>query len=71
MKILKIENFKSNILASKEESKRVIKFWISPNECLRAKLLYSFNNIDYRPIPHRQNEYDNNFNRTVREFHER
>lgn len=70
MKILKIKNFKRNILASKEESKRAIKFCISPNECLRAKLLYSFN-IDYKLIPHRQNEYDYNFNGTVREFHER
>jgi hypothetical protein len=53
---LKIDGFKSRILASDEKSKESIKLWISPSERLSAKLLYSFD------IPYRD---------TVEDFHEK
>ena len=68
MKKLEIKNFNSDILVSNEDSKRAIKFWISPNEYLQAKLLYSFN-IHYNPVPHKQNQYEYEFDETIRNFH--
>ena len=52
----KIQNFNSSILVSKEDEKRAIKFWISPNKRLSAQLLYSYN-IHYTPIPRYDNDY--------------
>ena len=52
----KIQNFSSSILVSKEDEKRAIKFWISPNKRLSAQLLYSYN-IHYTPIPRYDNDY--------------
>ena len=64
----KIKNFSSSILVSKEDEKRAIKFWISPNEKLSSKLLYSYN-IHYTSDPHNNNNYIYNFNGTVKDFH--
>ena len=66
-KKLKILNFDSRILLSKDMEKEVIKFWISPTKLLKANLLYSFHDINYRR--ERNNRYNYEFNRTVREFH--
>lgn len=66
-KKLKILNFDSRILLSKDMEKEAIKFWISPTKLLKANLLYSFHDINYRR--ERDNRYNYEFNRTVREFH--
>ena len=66
-KKLKILNFDSRILISKDMEKEIIKFWISPTKLLKANLLYSFHDINYRR--ERNNRYNYEFNRTVREFH--
>ena len=39
---IKIDNFNSNILVTKEKEKEIIKSWISPTKCLKAELLFSF-----------------------------
>ena len=62
-----ILNFDSRILLSKDMEKEAIKFWISPTKLLKANLLYSFHDINYRR--ERDNRYNYEFNRTVREFH--
>lgn len=66
-KKLKIVNFDSKLLVSKDLEKEVIKFWISPKKLLKANLLYSFHDIKYRR--ERDNHYYYEFNKTVREFH--
>ena len=65
-KKLKILNFDSKILLSKDAEKEAIKFWISPNRLLKANLLYSFHDIKYiRQL----NGYNYEFNGTVNQFH--
>ena len=39
---IKIDNFNSIILVSKEKEKEIIKTWISPTKYLKAELLFSF-----------------------------
>jgi hypothetical protein len=65
---LKIDDFKSRILASDEKSKELIKLWISPNERLSAKLLYSFN-IQYKKNRFLEEQYEYEFDSTVEDFH--
>ena len=65
---LKIDGFKSRILASDEKSKELIKLWISPNERLSAKLLYSFN-IQYKKNRFLEEQYEYEFDSTVEDFH--
>ena len=65
---LKIDGFKSRILASDEKSKELIKLWISPNERLSAKLLYSFN-IQYKKNRFLKQQYEYEFDSTVEDFH--
>lgn len=47
-KKLKIVNFDSKLLVSKDLEKEIIKFWISPKNLLKANLLYSFHDVNYR-----------------------
>ena len=42
-----IENLKSTILINKISEEKTLKYWISPNKKLKAKLLYQFHSISY------------------------
>ena len=68
---LVIVNFNSKILIGKDKEKHNLKSWISINNKLRAKLLYSFYDIPYKKNENNKNIYDKNINfkETVKNFH--
>ena len=64
-----IANFNSKILIGKELEKQTIKFWISPNKRLTAKLLYSFNSIFYTNNKGEEIPYNPGYLESVVYFH--
>jgi hypothetical protein len=65
---LKFSNLNSKILIGKDLEKETLKMWISPRKKLTAKLLFSFNDIDYKYNNGYETE-NSNLKETVETFH--
>lgn len=65
---LKFSNLNSKILIGKDLEKESLKMWISPRKKLTAKLLFSFNDIDYKYNNGYETE-NSNLKETVETFH--
>lgn len=67
---LKFSNINSKILIGKDLEKETLKMWISPRKRLTTKLLFSFNDIEYKYNNGFQTE-NPNLNETVETFHQK
>ena len=65
---LKFSNLNSKILIGKDLEKETLKMWIPPRKKLTAKLLFSFNDIDYKYNNGYETE-NSNLKETVETFH--
>lgn len=67
---LKFSNINSKILIGKDLEKETLKMWISPRKRLTTKLLFSFNDIEYKYNNGFQTE-NPNLKETVKTFHQK